>query len=307
MTLLVTGATGDLGLRLLHDLAARGEPVRATTRNESPPPSSPAWSREHTVEWVRADLGDPAALRAACRGVRAVVHMAAMTHAPTASTYYSVNVGGTENLLAAAEQAKVELFVHISTRAIGAAAGAYGHSKLLAEERVRSSACAWVIVRPAEVYGTGGRDPVLSLARSLRHKSFVPILGDGSYGLCPVHVQDAVDAIVRAVDRKEARGGTYVLAGPEAVSYLELIERIEAMLALPRRRRIHIPVPIARFVFALTGRLGVGPYVSDQIPRLLAAKSTDSRLAIQDLDFRPRTLEVGLAPLLREPASDRAP
>ena len=297
MTLLVTGASGDLGLRLLDGLSRRAEAVRASSRRGTPP--TPYASTPHpTVEWVSADLLERSSLHAACEGVRAVVHMAALTHTAKAADYVSVNAGGTENLVAAAEQAGVELFLHISTRAIGQAAGAYGHSKELAEEHVRASRLPWIIVRPAEVYGTGGRDPVLSLARSLRKRSWVPVLGDGSYGLCPVHVDDAVDAIVRALDCTAALGQTYVLAGPEPLSYLELIRRCESLDGLPRRRRVHVPLGLARPIFAIAGRLGVGPYVSDQIPRLLSEKSIDIVPAIRDLDFSPRSLELGLRDLL---------
>jgi NADH dehydrogenase len=300
MTLLVTGATGDLGIRLLHDLAARGEVVRASTRQPLSAMRIPAETEtDSTIEWVQADLLDPPSLRRACQGVRALVHMAALTHAPRAAAYHEVNVRGTEQLLTAAAEAGVELLLYVSTRAVGESGGAYSHSKALAEECVRAGGLPWIIIRPAEVYGTGGRDPVLSLATSLRDRSFVPVLGDGSYALSPVHVQDTLAAIVRAVDLAEARGRTYVLAGPEELTYLELIERVERMLDLPRRRRIHVPLCAARILFGTLGRMGIGPYVPDQIPRLLLAKSADITAARRDLDFQPRDLESGLRPLLR--------
>lgn len=293
MSILVTGATGEIGSSLLDSLADRAH-VRATSRRMQPVASSRA-------NWVQADLLDSRSLERACRGARIVVHMAAMTHTARAADYFAVNVQGTANLIAAAEHAGAELFVQVSTRAIGAGGGAYSHSKEAAEAVVRESTLPWVVLRPAEVYGTGGHDPVLSLAKSLPTRSFVPILGDGSYELSPVCVQDVVGAIVNSVERSCARGQTYVLAGPETMSFTGLVERLEKMLMLSPRRRFRVPLWLARLLFTLGGRLGVGPYVPDQLPRLLLPKSSDITAAVRDLDYAPRTVEVGLRPLLGLP------
>ncbi|MBL4847353.1 MAG: NAD-dependent epimerase/dehydratase family protein [Planctomycetes bacterium] len=294
MTILLTGGTGELGLSLLSGLA-QVEAVWAISRQ-------PRLALEPGTKWLVADLLDPPALESACRGVRVVIHMAAATHSAQSAPYFDCNVQGTANLLSAAERAGVELFVHISTRAIGAAGGAYSHSKELAEQAVKKSQLAWVILRPAEVYGTGGRDPVLSLAQSLRKHSFVPILGAGQHELSPVCIEDVRDAILRCVQRPVAQGHTYVLAGPQRLTYLELVERLEGLLGLSPRRRIFIPLPIARMVFALSGSLGIGPYVPDQLPRLLLPKSSDIREAARDLDYEPRVIEAGLRPLLGLPS-----
>ena len=122
----------------------------------------------------------------------------------------------------------------------------------------------------------------------------MPILGDGSYRLSPVHVEDVVGAIVAAVDAPGIEGRTYVLAGPEELSYLELVGRIEKILDLPRRRRIHLPVTLARVAIWAASRLGVGGYVPDQVPRLLLPKSADNSAAMRDLAYSPRSLEDGL-------------
>ncbi len=285
MTLLVTGATGEIGGTLIERLRPRGT-VRVLSRRARQPAAG--------VEWVEGDLRDAASLSAACDGVSTVLHMAAVTHARRAADYRTVNVEGTSHLLRAAQKAAVGRFVHLSTRAIGAAGGAYSHSKELAEERVRGADLPSVILRPAEVYGGGG-DPILSLARSLAERPFVPILGDGCYRLSPVHVEDVVDAVVGSLDHPGAAGRTYVLAGPEEMTYLELVGRLEGILGLPRRRRIHVPLALARLAIGTASALGLGGYVPDQVPRLLLEKSSDITAAARDLAFSPRTLEEGMA------------
>ncbi|MEE8524357.1 MAG: NAD-dependent epimerase/dehydratase family protein [Thermoanaerobaculia bacterium] len=290
MTLLVTGATGEIGGSLIERLTARWD-VRILSRRSRPNGDAPV-----AVRWVRGDLADGESLVRACQGVEIVLHMAALTHSRRTDDYLKVNVDGTARLLRAARDAGVARFVHLSTRAIGAAGGAYSLSKELAELEVRAVGPPWVILRPAEVYGGGG-DPVLTLGRSLRSRPFVPILGDGRYRLSPVYVDDIVDAIVAALDFPRAAGRTYVLAGPEEITYLELVERLEKALGLPRRRRLHIPLAAAKLLIHGASRLGVGGYVPDQIPRLLLAKSSDNSAAVRDLGFSPRSLEEGLKAL----------
>jgi NADH dehydrogenase len=166
---------------------------------------------------------------------------------------------------------------------------------MLAEERVRSASVPWVIFRPAEVFGGGGRDPILALVETVRTQTFVPILGDGSYELSPVHVDDVVAAVVRSLDVARAIGSVYTLAGAEAMSYLRLVERIERFLGLPRPRvRVRVPVALARLVVSLNAALGRAGLVRDQIPRLLLPKSADSSRAARDLGYEPVVLEKGL-------------
>ncbi len=286
MTLLVTGATGEIGGSLIEKLKRRWR-VRVLSRRRGRDSGD-------RVRWVAGDLRDPGSLSRACEGVEIVLHMAAVTHSYRPAAYLAVNVEGTGNLLRAARAAGVKRFVHLSTRAIGAAGGAYSHSKELAEREVETTGLPFVILRPAEVYGGSGGDPILSLASSLRARPFVPILGDGSYRLSPVYVDDVVDAIVAALNRPEAAGRTYVLAGPEEMTYLEIVERIEETLGLPARRRIFVPVALAKMTIRGLALLGLGGYVPDQIPRLLLAKSCDSAAATRDLGFSPRRLEEGL-------------
>ncbi len=291
-TLLVTGAGGEIGGSLIERLAPAAE-VRVLSRRPRP-------SSDDVVRWVEGDLRDPASLSRACEGVELVLHMAALTHSRRPADYFTINVEGTANLLRAVRDTGIARFVHVSTRAIGVAGGAYSHSKELAERAVEAADLPWVILRPSEVYGGTGKDPVLQIASSLEQRSFVPILGDGSYRLSPVHIGDVVTALIEALDRPDVVGRKYLLAGPEEMTYLELVERLEQVLELPARRRIHVPIAIAKLAITLASRLGLGGYVPDQIPRLLVAKSCDISAAFRDLDFSPRTLDDGLKEWLHE-------
>lgn len=294
-TILLTGASGEIGAKLLDELAARGHVLVVLSRRAHE-------RRDERITWVRGDLLEPESLSAIrALGADLVVHLAALTHSRDRAAYYRVNAQGTNHLFAALRERPPQHFFYMSTRAVGHEGGAYSDSKAIAETAVRESGIPWTVFRPAEVYGGGSNDPVMSLARALREKKTVPILGDGSYRLAPVAVSDVTGAIVRAVESDPGRmlDRTYVLAGPEEFSYLELVAELERIQGLERRRRIHVPIRVAELAIRGLCALGLGSYVPDQIPRLLLPKSTDSSLARVDLGFDPKPLAEALPPLLR--------
>ena len=90
---LVTGAGGFVGTRLVARLAARGTHVTAVSRNPRPT------SRDGLVRWVQGDVTEPATYRAALREVEGVVHLAARLTARTVSEYEHANVLGTARLI----------------------------------------------------------------------------------------------------------------------------------------------------------------------------------------------------------------
>src|SRR5690242_15522880 len=94
-TILLTGATGLVGSRLLPRLAAAGFDCRALVRSEV------ALAPNTTA--VRGDLGAPDRLLQAVEGVDAVVHFAAMFRTQDENAIWRANVDGTRNLIAAAQ------------------------------------------------------------------------------------------------------------------------------------------------------------------------------------------------------------
>ena len=113
MTTLVTGAAGFLGSHVTRQLVARGEDVRVLMRASS---NNRAIS-DLSLEYVTGDLRDAASLERAMNGVKRVFHVAAdyRLWAKHPKDIYDSNVGGTQNLLAAAKNAGVEQLIYTST------------------------------------------------------------------------------------------------------------------------------------------------------------------------------------------------
>jgi nucleoside-diphosphate-sugar epimerase len=292
--LLVTGP-GKLGARLLPKLARLGVTGRVLHRRATV--ELPAgW------ESVRADLTAPPSLAGVCDGCDAVLHLAALTHSNDARHYQRVNADGTRHLLAAARQAGVGRFLHVSTRAIGAGGGAYSRSKRDAEEAVRGSGIPWTILRPAEVYGAGGEGLSAVIERA-RDGRWIPVVGAGSYRLAPVFVDDVVDALAAAV-RAPAAGRIFQLAGPEEITYLQLLDRLAAYFGT-RPARVRLPAAALRGAAHLLARLRVRrpPLYADQVSRLLSPKPYEIAAAVAELGFRPRRLEEGLDAMRNQKAA----
>ena len=150
--ILVTGATGFIGKRIVTRLVERGEEVRRLVR----PVPNPRASGLPAVHFVTGDVSDPDSLRAACDGVDMVVHTVAIIREKGRTTFDAINVQGTRNVVEAAVQAGVRKIVHLS--AIGAGPDLlypYLRSKWEGEEAVVNSKLRHVVLRPRWCSGLG--------------------------------------------------------------------------------------------------------------------------------------------------------
>ena len=236
----LTGATGYTGGRLLGRLRDRGHTVRALVRPASVTPA--LLSAQVTL--VEGGLGDRAAADRLVQGLDALIHVAAVyrTAGHLDSYYRDVNVGGTEVLLEAASRAGLSRFVHTST------VGVHGHvehppadetapiapgdvyqatkaeAEALALDFHRRRGLPVAVVRPGAIYGPG-ETRLLKLFRSIARGRYA-IVGSGESFYHPVYIDDLVDGFLLALERKEAVGEAFLMAGPRYVSQRELARLI---------------------------------------------------------------------------------
>jgi nucleoside-diphosphate-sugar epimerase len=254
----LTGATGYTGGRLLDALRLRGDAVTALARPSSARPPAPG------VRWVEGDLSDRRALQDAVQGADVVLHVAAVyrTAGHSDAYYRDVNVGGTERLLEAAAQAGVRRFVHTSTVGVHgdvreppadenapfAPGDVYQATKAeaetLARERGRVLGVEVVVVRPGAIYGPG-ETRLLKVFRAIARGRYA-IVGSGRPFYHLVYIDDLVQGFLLALDRKEAAGEAFIVAGPRYVSQTELaatIARHTGGRVLP----VHVPAAPVQF------------------------------------------------------------
>jgi uncharacterized protein YbjT (DUF2867 family) len=234
--ILLTGATGTVGSALLRRLTVDGHPVRALVRDQRR-----LGDQRVRVQIALGDLSDPPSFRNALRGVHTVVHLAASIRDQPRGSIEELNAVATLRLVRAAERAGVKRFVFFS------AMNAHHHSrtrffraKALAEEAVEESALETTVFRPSIIYTPG--DPWLTLLDRLSRLPAVPVSGSGRAQFQPVWAEDVAAAVVNALDSSNSK---YELAGPEVLSYNDIVR--EVLRAAGRRRRlVHVPLPIVR-------------------------------------------------------------
>jgi len=212
VSVLVTGATGFIGLNLLAGLTESDHEPVAMVR-----PSSSTARLPDGVETVEGDLSDPTSLSAAMDGVDSVVHLAAAVY--DTGQMAGTNVAGTERLVEAATDADVARFVFIST--IGAhpevpadADSPYQQSKVASEELLFGREHPFDVSAIYPTYIFGPRDYRLTRYEHVRpiatNRVLVPPLyTDARYNV--VHVDDVVGTIAHCLD---GASGRHLVTGP---------------------------------------------------------------------------------------------
>lgn len=265
MTTLVTGGTGFVGSAVVRELLAHGHEVRVLVR----PGSDRRNLAGLDVAIAEGDLREPATVRRAVRGCRALFHVAAdyRLWSPRPADLYESNVEGSRQLLLAAADAGVARVVYTSSVAtlginpdrspanedtpvcLADMIGHYKRSKFLAEQAVRelvvTTGLAVVIVNPSTPVGPRDIKPtptgrtILDAARG-RMPAYVDT------GLNVVHVDDVARGHRLAFERGEV-GARYVLGGEDMTlrSILTAVARLAGRRPPTVRLPHNVVLPIA--------------------------------------------------------------
>jgi uncharacterized protein YbjT (DUF2867 family) len=272
MKVLVTGATGFVGPRIVHALRAQDRDVRVLVRE----PARAGQLASLGAELVAGDMTDRVSLREAVRGCTHVIHLVAiLTGRP--QDFHRVMTDGTNDLIAAAKEERVERWIQMS--ALGTSEQTkdvvpYYAAKWAMERAVVASGLEYVIFRPSFVFGPGG-GALQTFIRQVRLSPIVTIIGDGVQRSQPIWRDDVAAYFAKSIDLPQAANRTFELGGPDVVDWNELYRRIAKVLR-KRRRFVNVPVGLARTGARLTERLPGAPLSVDQIAMLQAGDNVVS-------------------------------
>jgi nucleoside-diphosphate-sugar epimerase len=298
MKILVTGAAGFIGVRLVHRLLNDGHEVVALVRT----PRGELKLPRPGLSVVRGDMTDRDSLERAVQGCRVVVHLANATAVTDWDRARAINVGGTRSLLEAAKRAGVERVIFTSTlSALREQRGPYGQTKLEAEVAVRQSGLPFVILRPSLVYGAHGIGLVANLAAYLRGLPVVPVIGDGRIELDPIHLNDVNEIVVQCLTRDDVLGKAYDLLGPDRVTFDQFLDRLSAEIGV-KKPYVHLPGgPMLLAARVATRLLAKPPITEDNVLGLTSPARIDRESAFRDFPIRWTKLDEGLRDVLEEP------
>jgi nucleoside-diphosphate-sugar epimerase/predicted dehydrogenase len=310
----VTGAAGFLGKRLVARLLAEGERVRVLVRREPR-----AAEMDPRVEVALGDLGDRDAVDQVVRGATLVYHLGAAMQGGWAD-HQRGTIGGTRHVIDACLAHAVPRLVYVSSlsvlhnaalagRSVDETAplepraeerGHYTQAKLAAErlvtDAVHERGLPGVVVRPGAILGEG--TPLAALCGGIGAGGRLIILGTGEMTLPLVHAADVVAALLLAAARPAADGTILHVVVAAVVTQRELAREVGTARGL---RVVHLPqalvLLLARILEALGRKLGRAVPLT---PYRLASAQADLRFdcarAQADLGWSPR---VGVRPGLR--------
>lgn len=307
---LITGATGALGFRVVHSFHEAGFIVRTFSLD---PPWDGIFPSE--VENIIGDITNIDAVASAMKGIDCVVHMAALLHIdePPLSMlpmYEQINVNGTASIVEASIRKRIRRIVFFSTIAVyapgkgdvlseetlPAPASLYARTKLKAEQKVlavmgvdgRAVGC---VLRLGAVYGVRVKGNYKRLVRALARRCFVPV-GDGKNRRTLVYDRDVGTAALLAATNPIAAGRIYNVTDGQLHTLNEIIETICSILD---RKPPRFSLP-ARPTRALIGIIEKGsrtfgfkpPVTGDMIAKYTEDMAVDGTLIQKELAFVPK-------------------
>lgn len=287
--ILVTGATGFLGVPICQALLNGGDEVAGTRRSTSDISRLPSG-----VHPILLDTWDENSILTALRGCQGVVHLVARTHRRDAGDpqalplYREINVTLTEILLRCAVRAGVRRFLFLSSiKAVGEGAGSpydetspcapedsYGVSKREAEDLVRAAGnLETVILRIPLAYGPGVKGNFRRMMGAVNRGTFLP-LGGIRNARSLVFSRNLADAVRVCLHHPDAPGRTFHVADRETPSTPELVRALaEALGVAPRL--LPVPPSLLSLAGALMGRREtVRKLTSNLVVRTDAIQST---------------------------------
>jgi NADH dehydrogenase len=259
----VFGGSGFIGRYVVKRLAAQGHIVRVAGRDPERAMFLRPMGRVGQIVPLYANLGQEATVQRAVDGADLVVNLVGILAERQAGDFQRIQGDGAGRIARAAAAAGVLHLVHLS--AIGADAASpslYARSKAAGEAAVRAELPQATILRPSLVFGA--EDQFFNrFAGMARYLPFMPVMY-GATRFQPVYVGDVADAVVVALTREGASGGTYELGGPKVWTFRQILAWI---LEQTRRNRplIDIPAGLAQAQARLLERLPGKLLTTDQL------------------------------------------
>lgn len=230
----IVGARGFVGHHLCARLADAGVPVRGTSRD-------PRGAREQypEVEWVRADVDDPASLDTAFEGAERAVYLVHRMRADV-DDLEGTEARSARHVIDAADRAGLQRLVYLGGPEPSGEASHHLRARLRTGEVLRSGTTSCIELRAGMVVGAGSeswlivrdlalRLPVMVLPRWLSRRSE------------PIALDDVLLALHNALFLDDEGSHVYDLPGPEVLSGRQILERIAARVGI---RTVMIPVPV---------------------------------------------------------------
>lgn len=297
MHIFLTGASGFVGSYVLRALLAAGHSARCLVRDLDLKRAA----ENKKVEYVRGDILKPKTLTGLARGCDAVIHLVGIIdeQPDKGITFEAVHFRGTKHVVEEARDAEIEHFVLMSANgARQNGVSAYQRTKWKAEQFVQQAGFQhWTILRPSIIFGDpGDNHPEFAtrLARTLiKPFPVLPVFDGGTSRIQPISVEEVASAFAQTLTNRKTDKKIYCVAGKEAITFSEILDRITRSLGEEPKLKIPHPTWLARPAIQVAGRFNLLPISIDQFEMLIEDNTCDSTAFYRDFDvtFKPFTVE----------------
>lgn len=309
-SVLITGATSQVGKSIIKRLVTNGYNVKAFIRKLS----KVDWFLENEIDYCFGDIADRESLRTAIKGISIVVHAAANT---TGFDSYEedTNCHGTKNVIDLCQEYKIKKLIYISTINVydiyhqkpGSLIvesskledfldrrGGYTKSKFNAEKLVREALTEnkidITILRPGTFVGLNGPfyTPIMGIRLA---KNFFLVFGNGSMHLPLVFIENLSDAVKTSIESRISRNKIYNILDGLSMNKKAYIDLVVKKL-YPHALFIYIPLGLMRFIVTVQEKLltaiGLPPFLTEY--RLMSSQNSVvylSETAGPELNWKP--------------------
>ncbi len=274
--ILVTGANGHLGIRLIRRLADRDagpEGVRALVRSERAANILRELPEHCRPEICIVDYADAEAVTAAANGCDGIVHLIGILKETRSARYLDAQEAASSALARAAESVGARRIVNMSILGSDPEAGnACLASKGRAERILLDCRVPVTVLRVPMVLGPG-ESAAYALQASIR-APFAALVRGGATLEQPIDAEDVTTAIESALADPSGDDAVLDLAGPESLTHRELVCRA-AKLVSKRPRFLPIPMAAASLFARLAERFSDDPPIT---PAMLGVLEQDDRI-----------------------------
>lgn len=243
-TVLVAGATGNVGKYFVQVLKERGYVVKVLVRN----PEKLRQTKGEDGKFIDSlidevtvgDVNQPETLHGCCEQVDYVVSSIGLTKKSKGLTFRDVDYKGNVHLLREAEKSGVEkmMYIHVFMNGKWKAPGSLIEAKENFVKELKASEVPYIIIRPTGYFSDMAQ--ILRMARNGR----VYLLGDGRAKMNPIHERDVAHFSTDALHKKNQ---TLDVGGPEVYTYKE-IAQLAFTTQKKKARLTHVPVVILKVI-----------------------------------------------------------
>jgi NADH dehydrogenase len=281
MRIALFGGSGFVGEYLIDHLLGAGHTLSLLVRSGSE-------NKIRQADGCRLVSGDPGsqeAIDATIDGCDAVIYcIGILREFPRRGiTFEELQYRAVVRVIESAKTHGISRFLLMSANGVKPQGTSYQETKFRAEEYLKQSGAAFTIFRPSVIFGDprGKMEIATQLYRDMVDPP-IPAIGfftglnprEGQLMMSPVHVAAVAQAVVTAIEDPATIDQTYVLAGPETLSWSEMIRRV-ARAAGRDKCLLPMPIGLMKLGAILLDWLPLFPVTHDQLTMLGEGNSAD--------------------------------